>query len=161
VTELLAVAEEIARDVGEQLTAPDADWPHAMLVWRKPNNRLGVVELPRSYTDKAGDAAMVANILRGQRATEAVLVCNAYITEVEPGEEPTVPPSLDPNRAETLIFMAVTNSSTTMAMASIARHPDTPPTLGPVELMDRYEEFERRDASAMRLAISDNKADTN
>jgi hypothetical protein len=164
--ELLAAAEEIARAHGEQLTEPGDDWPHAFLIWRMSNDKppaVGVVELPRSYTDKAGNAAMVGNFLRGRRATEAVLVCNAFFTVAEPGEDAMkkLPPRQDPNRQETLIFAAVTSLTTTLAMATITRHPDRPPTLGSVELMDGFKEYARVDIAAMQMAVRDNAADAN
>ncbi len=123
---MLHLAHRAALGRAKFFTSPDADWL-PVVFFRDAGSTLHIVgvSLHEDQKDEAVDA--IAALLKNQQAVAAALVLSSWMT-LTPG----LRPSQAPDRSEILVFHAADPEVDLVRFAAIERHPDKPPTLGPL-----------------------------
>lgn len=148
--DLMAMVEKGARDIGENLP-PDGDW--APMLFFRNDKRVEIAPVEMEDKDKTALAIQIK--LKIAQATEAVLVTSSWMVKREEKDIDweTLRPSEQPDRQEVLVFTHVTQDNAELLMASIERHPDAHPGLGPLSEHHEGLALSGRFADALRRGI--------
>jgi len=138
----------------KRFTSPEDDWA-PVLFFHTPAGVMHVVAVPMIAGRKDDIAAAIAAMLKMNKATDAALLTSAWMV-ARPTETPgatTVRPSEQPDRREVLVLTGVDDATAITRVAFIKRHPERPPTLGPLDDVGAGPEIAGRFADALRLGI--------
>jgi hypothetical protein len=147
--DVLGMAKHIALQMQTAMTDPDSDWP--MTLFYLDAQGKGHVTTIRVASVGLRDMS-IQTILNQARATEAVLMSNAWGYRLAPGAE-IVPAAEAPGRREVLHLAHVGEDFVAFHQAEVRRTDDAPPTLG--EFSTEEQEFaDGRLTDALRRGIS-------